>query len=385
MFCVFGNRSLPSRWSSASARWEALGATRPGATRHRGGGRPAYRRVQTPSGPRKSGMPESVLIPAPVKATMYSDPTIHRASVSVWSSRWFTIVSLLGALESSMPLSETVYSASQTSENPLEAKLRERPEDGSFGGWSNPLGRLRWVPCTLSERSALDPRKRNAGGCAHTSPVVVEPVHDRRRARCLGCGQLGPPRPSSAWALAALRDEAGRSLRGRAEGLGNGGGPVVVESQLSELRNMRVVLEQARLLARDLAYHCRARLEAAIGRALDEVDGQIEELRARGAAGRRTRLSAPNSVVRLRVRRTAAGGVQAGRRLSGLRKGGLPRTPTRSKFAEPPQREGPSRVTLRGAGCVHASGHLGQPQLHGPVRSQGAEPELVAVCILAGT
>ena len=43
---------------------------------------------------------------------------------------------------------------------------------------------------------------------------------------------------------------------------------------------MRVVLEQARLLARDLAYHRRARLEAAVGRALEEVDGQIEELRA---------------------------------------------------------------------------------------------------------
>ncbi len=54
----------------------------------------------------------------------------------------------------------------------------------------------------------------------------------------------------------------------------------MAESQLSELRNMRVVLEQARLLARDLAYHRRARLEAAVGRALEEVDGQIEELRA---------------------------------------------------------------------------------------------------------
>ena len=43
---------------------------------------------------------------------------------------------------------------------------------------------------------------------------------------------------------------------------------------------MRVMLEQARLHARDLAYHRRARLEAAIGRALEEVDGQIEELRA---------------------------------------------------------------------------------------------------------
>ncbi len=51
------------------------------------------------------------------------------------------------------------------------------------------------------------------------------------------------------------------------------------ESQLSELRNMRVMLEAARLLARDLAYHRRARLEAAVGRALDEVDREIEELR----------------------------------------------------------------------------------------------------------
>ncbi len=42
---------------------------------------------------------------------------------------------------------------------------------------------------------------------------------------------------------------------------------------------MRVMLEQARLLARDLSYHRRARLEAAIGRALEEVDRQIEELR----------------------------------------------------------------------------------------------------------
>jgi hypothetical protein len=58
------------------------------------------------------------------------------------------------------------------------------------------------------------------------------------------------------------------------------GGGLVAESQLSELRNMRVMLEQARLLSRDLAYHRRARLEAAVGRALEEVDRQIEELRA---------------------------------------------------------------------------------------------------------
>ena len=53
----------------------------------------------------------------------------------------------------------------------------------------------------------------------------------------------------------------------------------ITESQLTELRNMRVLLEEARTLARDLAYHRRARLEASIGRALDEVDRQIEDLR----------------------------------------------------------------------------------------------------------
>ena len=43
---------------------------------------------------------------------------------------------------------------------------------------------------------------------------------------------------------------------------------------------MRVMLEEARLLARDLACHRRARLEAAVGRALEEVDRQVQELRA---------------------------------------------------------------------------------------------------------
>ena len=58
-----------------------------------------------------------------------------------------------------------------------------------------------------------------------------------------------------------------------------GGGGRMAESQLSELRNMRVLLEEARLLSRDLAYHRRARLEEVIGRALDEVNRQIGELR----------------------------------------------------------------------------------------------------------
>jgi hypothetical protein len=54
----------------------------------------------------------------------------------------------------------------------------------------------------------------------------------------------------------------------------------MAESQLSELQNMRVLLEEARGLSRDLAYHRRARLESRIGGALDEIDQQIEDLRA---------------------------------------------------------------------------------------------------------
>ena len=53
----------------------------------------------------------------------------------------------------------------------------------------------------------------------------------------------------------------------------------IAESQLAELRNMRVLLEQARVLARNLAYHRRARLEAVLRQALDEADHQIEDLR----------------------------------------------------------------------------------------------------------
>ena len=54
---------------------------------------------------------------------------------------------------------------------------------------------------------------------------------------------------------------------------------LLAESQLSELRNMRVLLEEARILARNLAYHRRARLEKGFGQVLDEIDRQIEELR----------------------------------------------------------------------------------------------------------
>jgi hypothetical protein len=43
---------------------------------------------------------------------------------------------------------------------------------------------------------------------------------------------------------------------------------------------MRVLLEEARGLSRNLAYHRRARLERTIGEALEEVARQIVELRA---------------------------------------------------------------------------------------------------------
>ena len=45
---------------------------------------------------------------------------------------------------------------------------------------------------------------------------------------------------------------------------------------------MRVLLEEARGLGRNLAYHRRARLEGVLGQALEEVDRQIEELRGEG-------------------------------------------------------------------------------------------------------
>jgi hypothetical protein len=54
----------------------------------------------------------------------------------------------------------------------------------------------------------------------------------------------------------------------------------MAESQLVELRNMRVLLEEARSVARNLAYHRRASLERRLELALDEVDRHIEDLRA---------------------------------------------------------------------------------------------------------
>jgi hypothetical protein len=56
--------------------------------------------------------------------------------------------------------------------------------------------------------------------------------------------------------------------------------PHMAESQLSELRNMGVLLEEVRLLTRNLAYHRRAKLEASLDLVLYELERQIEELRA---------------------------------------------------------------------------------------------------------
>lgn len=56
--------------------------------------------------------------------------------------------------------------------------------------------------------------------------------------------------------------------------------PSMAESQLSELQNMRVLLQEAGLLARNFAYHRRAKIEARLDLVLFEVERQVEELRA---------------------------------------------------------------------------------------------------------
>jgi hypothetical protein len=46
---------------------------------------------------------------------------------------------------------------------------------------------------------------------------------------------------------------------------------------------MRVLIEKARVLARNLAYHRRVGMEEVLRRALEEVDRQIRSCAARGA------------------------------------------------------------------------------------------------------
>ena len=54
--------------------------------------------------------------------------------------------------------------------------------------------------------------------------------------------------------------------------------PSMAESQLAELQNMRVLLEVARLLAGNLAYHLRAEIEARLEVVPFEIERQIESL-----------------------------------------------------------------------------------------------------------
>jgi hypothetical protein len=56
--------------------------------------------------------------------------------------------------------------------------------------------------------------------------------------------------------------------------------PSMAESQLLELQNMRVLLEEASLLTRNLAYHRRAKLEARLDLVIYELEQQIKDLRA---------------------------------------------------------------------------------------------------------
>jgi hypothetical protein len=50
--------------------------------------------------------------------------------------------------------------------------------------------------------------------------------------------------------------------------------PSMAESQLAELQNMRVLIEEARVIARNLAYHRRAKVEARLELVLDEIERQ---------------------------------------------------------------------------------------------------------------
>ncbi len=53
----------------------------------------------------------------------------------------------------------------------------------------------------------------------------------------------------------------------------------MAESQLAELQNIRVLLEEASTHTRNLAEHRRHRLEILLRGTLREIDAQIEDLR----------------------------------------------------------------------------------------------------------
>src|SRR5215472_2332430 len=99
IFCVITAAALPRRTSSATARWPRFGAAtrkvssiskrrRQVSRRASSEARKSEKsigaiRVQMPPGLRKSGIPDSVLMPAPVNTTARRDPSIARARSAI--------------------------------------------------------------------------------------------------------------------------------------------------------------------------------------------------------------------------------------------------------------------------------------------------------------
>src|SRR5262245_10102143 len=114
MFCVMTAVILPCSTRRASARWPALGVALRSvssmANRRRQDSRRASAearksensiglyRVQMPPGERKSGMPDSVEMPAPVKATIFSAAAIMRFNSSIFAMQPSAASSLRPAL-----------------------------------------------------------------------------------------------------------------------------------------------------------------------------------------------------------------------------------------------------------------------------------------------
>jgi hypothetical protein len=71
------------------------------------------------------------------------------------------------------------------------------------------------------------PRERPAAWrCRHLYPISVEGAGGAKRARCLGCGEVGPVRAEVAGAMWALRDEARYGDKGEPDLGRRYGGPI---------------------------------------------------------------------------------------------------------------------------------------------------------------